>query len=82
MNGMYAAALAALAGAGFKSKSHAATLAVLESVYVKGLKSLAVRDIFSLTKARSLSKEIINKIIRVKSRPVRFADFIRFIKPI
>jgi uncharacterized protein (UPF0332 family) len=65
---MYTSALAALAKLGYKSKSHAATLAVLEYNYVYQQKGLEIRHLEKLSKAYMLSEELINKLIRIKTR--------------
>ena len=65
---MYVSALAALARLGFKSKSHAATIAVLERHYVHQQKNLEAKHIQQLTKAYVLSEELINKLIQTKTR--------------
>ena len=69
---MYTSALSALAKLGFKSKSHAATITVLELNYVseqnKNGKSLEVKDIHKLTKAFSLSEKLIIKLMENKTK--------------
>jgi uncharacterized protein (UPF0332 family) len=65
---MYISALAALAKLGFKSKSHAATLAVLEYNYVYKQKSLEVKHLEKLNKAYAISEELINKLIQTKTK--------------
>ncbi len=65
---MYVSALAALARLGFKSKSHAATIVVLEHYYVHQQKNLEAKHIQQLTKAYILSEELINKLIQTKTR--------------
>jgi len=65
---MYVSALAALAKLGFKSKSHAATISVLEHYYVHKKKNLETKHIEKLTKAYSLSEDLINKLIQTKTR--------------
>lgn len=65
---MYVSALAALAKLGFKSKSHAATIVVLEEHYVHKSKSLESRHVKQLTKAYILSGELVSKLIRTKLR--------------
>ena len=65
---MYVSALAALAKLGFKSKSHAATIIVLEHYYANKNKSLEAKHIYKLTKAYSLSEDLINKLIQTKTR--------------
>ncbi len=65
---MYVSSLAALARLGFKSKSHAATIAVLEYHYVHQQKNLEDKHIQQLTKAYVLSEELINKLIQTKTR--------------
>jgi len=65
---MYVSALAALAKLGFKSKSHAATITVLEHYYVHKNNNLETKHIEKLTKAYSLSEDLINKLIQTKTR--------------
>lgn len=65
---MYASALAALAKLGFKSKSHTATLAVLEYNYVHQQKDLGIEHLKKLSKAYTFSKELINKLIQIKTK--------------
>lgn len=71
---MYTSALAALAKLGFKSKSHAATITVLENYYVpkekdknKGI-ALEQKDIHKLVKAHALSEQLITKLIQTKTK--------------
>ncbi len=63
---MYMAALAALARLGIKSQSHAATIIVLEHHYVREQKQLDARHIDKLTKAYSLSENLIIKLMQTK----------------
>ncbi len=69
---MYSSALSALARLGFKSKSHATTIAVLEYNYVnqsnKNGKNLETEDIQKLTKAHTLSEQLIVKLIETKTK--------------
>lgn len=65
---MYVSALAALAKLGFKSKSHAATLRVLEYNYVHQQKGLEIKHLEKLSKAYAISEELINKLIQTKTR--------------
>ena len=65
---MYVSALAALTKLGFKSKSHAATISVLEYYYTHKQKNLEAKHIQQLTKAYVLSKDLINKLIQTKTR--------------
>src|SRR3989338_2138897 len=65
---MYTSALAALAGLGFKSKSHAATIAVLEYHYVQNSKALEARHIQKLSKAYAISEGLITKLIETKTK--------------
>ena len=65
---MYVSALAALAKLGFKSKSHSATIIVLEQYYVHKQKNLEAKHIQQLTKAYALSEDLINKLIRTKTK--------------
>ena len=64
---MYTSALSALAHLGYKSKSHVATIAVLEQDFVKD-KKLDTKDIYKLTKAYSLSEQLITKLIQTKTK--------------
>jgi uncharacterized protein (UPF0332 family) len=68
---MYTSALSALAKLGFKSKSHAATVTVLELNYVneqsKNRKILEDKDIHKLTKAYTLSEQLILKLMQTKT---------------
>lgn len=57
---MYTSGLSALAKLGYKSKSHAATIAVLQHNYVKD-KKLETKDIHKLAKAYTLSEQLITK---------------------
>jgi len=65
---MYTSALSALAKLGFKSRSHAATIAVLEYNYVQTGKSLEAEHIHKLTKAYAMSEELITKLIQTKTK--------------
>ena len=65
---MYVSALSALARLGFKSKSHTATIIVLEHYYVHQQKNLEVKHIQQLTKAYTLSEDLINKLIQTKTK--------------
>lgn len=65
---MYTSALAALSKLGFKSKSHAATLAVLEYYYIYQQKGLEIKHLVKLSDAFSLSEDLINKLIQTKAR--------------
>lgn len=64
---MYMSALAALAKLGFKSKSHAATIAVLERHCVRKDK-LEAKHVNTLSKAYALSENLITKLIKNKTR--------------
>jgi uncharacterized protein (UPF0332 family) len=64
---MYSSSLSALAKLGYKSKSHAATIAVLEHNFVKD-KKLETEDIHKLAKAYDLSEQLITKLIQTKTR--------------
>lgn len=64
---MYTSALAALAKLGFKSKSHAATIVVLEHDYVRKEK-LETKHVDTLSKAYALSENLITKLIENKTR--------------
>jgi len=65
---MYTSALAALAKLGFKSKSHAATIAVLEYHYVRNGNALEARHLHKLSRAYALSEELITKLIETKTK--------------
>lgn len=65
---MYTSALAALAKVRFKSKSHAATIAVLDYHYVRNGKALEAGHIQKLSRAYALSEELITKLIETKSK--------------
>jgi len=65
---MYTSALAALAKLGFKSKSHAATITVLEHNYVNESKSLESNDLHNLIKAYAISEQLITKLIQTKTK--------------
>lgn len=65
---MYMAALAALARLGIKSQSHAATIIVLEHHYVREQKQLDPKHIDKLTKAYSLSEDLIIKLMQTKTK--------------
>ena len=62
------AALAAIAKLGFKSKSHAATIAALEYYYVHQNKKLDKKQIEKLSKAYVLSETFISKLMQSKTR--------------
>ncbi len=65
--GMYMSTLATIAKLGFKSKSYAATIAVLENYYVRKEK-LEAKHVDNLSKAYTLSEKLITKLIETKSR--------------
>ncbi len=65
---MYVSALAALAKLGFKSKSHVATISVLERYYVHKQKNLEAKHVQQLTKAYVLSEDLIDKLIQTKTK--------------
>ncbi|MBI2105438.1 HEPN domain-containing protein [Candidatus Woesearchaeota archaeon] len=71
---MYTSALAALSKLGFKSKSHAATITVLEHHYLPKEKNnnkdkvLKRKDIHKLAKAHTISEHLITKLIQTKTR--------------
>lgn len=65
---MYISSLAALAKLGFRSKSHAATIAVLEYHYIHEQKHLETKHIHQLTKAYLLSEDLILKLIQTKTK--------------
>jgi uncharacterized protein (UPF0332 family) len=68
---MYTSALAALAKLGFKSKSHAATITVLEHEYVKEKSdkgNLQQEDIHKLIKSYEINEQLITKLIQTKTK--------------
>lgn len=65
---MYVSVLAALAKLGFKSTSHAASIIVLEHYYVHQQKNLEAKHILQLTKAYSLTEDLIDKLLRTKTK--------------
>ncbi len=65
---MYTAALAALAKLSFKSKSHTATIVVLEHYYVNAGKTLEFKHIHKLSKACEFSEELIMKLKQTKTK--------------
>ena len=64
---MYTSSLSALAKLGYKSKSHAATIAVLEYSFVRD-KKLETNDIHKLVNAYALSGQLITKLIQTKTK--------------
>lgn len=64
---MYTSSLSALAKLGYKSKSHAATITVLEHDFLKD-KKLETKDIHKLEKAYDLSEQLITKLIQTKTK--------------
>lgn len=64
---MYTPSLSALAKLGYKSKSHAATIAVLEYNFVRD-KKLGTKDIHKLMKSYNLSEQLITKLIQTKTK--------------
>lgn len=65
---MYTSALSALARLGFKSKSHAATIAVLEYHYVRNNNALDAHHLHKLSRAYALSEGLITKLIETKTK--------------
>ncbi len=65
---MYTSALAAVAKLGFKSKSHAATITILEHHYVHENKHLEEKHLQQISKAYVLSEDLINKLMQTKTR--------------
>ena len=71
---MYTSALAALSKLGFKSKSHVATIAVLEHYYVSeendksNGNALGQKEIHKLAKAYAISEQLITKLIQTKTK--------------
>jgi len=71
---MYTSALAALAKLGFKSKSHAATITVLEHNYIPEEKDknngkvLEQKDLHKLVKAYAINEQLITKLIQTKTK--------------
>ncbi|MBU0929469.1 MAG: HEPN domain-containing protein [Nanoarchaeota archaeon] len=64
---MYTSSLSALARLGYKSKSHAATITILEYNFVRD-KKLETEDIHKLVKAYNLSEQLITKLIQTKTK--------------
>jgi uncharacterized protein (UPF0332 family) len=64
---MYSSALAAISKLGFKSKSHAATISLIERFYVKNSK-MEHEHLHKLAKAYALSEALITKLIQTKTR--------------
>ncbi|MCJ7646935.1 hypothetical protein MUO65_08605 [bacterium] len=62
---MYASALAAISRLGFKSKSHAATIVLLERFYVQE-NALEQKHLHNLARAYALSGALISKLIQTK----------------
>ena len=65
---MYSSALAALSKLNFKSKSHTATLTVLEYYHIHQQRGLDITHLHRLSKAHQLSEELISKLIQTKTR--------------
>jgi uncharacterized protein (UPF0332 family) len=65
---MYASALAALARQQLKSKSHAATITVLEYHYLHEQKKLEMQHLEKLSKAYMVSEAMITKLLQTKTR--------------
>lgn len=71
---MYTSALSALAHLGYKSKSHVATITILKCHYIPEEKNknndkvLNQKDIHKLTKAYTLSEQLISKLIQTKTK--------------
>jgi uncharacterized protein (UPF0332 family) len=75
---MYTSSLAALAKLGYRSKSHAATITILEYYYVDmkkvkesekvEKKALEHKDLHKLVKAHSISEQLITKLLQTKAR--------------
>lgn len=65
---MYTSALSALARLSYKSKSHAATITVLEHDFMDKTdgRNLEAKDIHKLAKAYALSEQLVAKLIRTK----------------
>ncbi|HKZ43038.1 MAG TPA: HEPN domain-containing protein [Candidatus Hodarchaeales archaeon] len=64
---MYTSALAAISKLGFKSKSHAATITLLERFYVRDSR-LEQKHLQNLSKAYALSEALITKLIQTKDK--------------
>lgn len=64
---MYTSALAAISKLGFKSKSHAATITLLERFYVQDSR-LEQKHLHNLAKAYALSEALITKLIQTKTK--------------
>lgn len=70
---MYTSALSALAKLGLKSKSHSATISILEYHYLQredkqGVGGLEQEDIHKLIKSYTLSEQLITKLIQTKTK--------------
>lgn len=64
---MYTSALAAISRLSFKSKSHAATITLLERFYVQDSK-LEQKHLHNLSRTHALSEALITKLIRTKTK--------------
>ncbi len=64
---MYTSALAAISRLSFKSKSHVATIALLERFYVQDSR-LEQKHLHNLSRARALSQTLITKLIQTKTK--------------
>ncbi|MBI4182231.1 MAG: HEPN domain-containing protein [Candidatus Aenigmarchaeota archaeon] len=64
---MYTSSLAAISRLCFTSKSHAATIALLERFYVEENR-MPQQHLHNLTRARALSEDLITKLIRTKTK--------------
>ncbi len=64
---MYTSALAAISRLGFKSKSHAATITLLERFYVQD-RRMEHKHLHNLAKAHALSEALITKLIQTKTK--------------
>ena len=64
---MYTSALAAISRLGFKSKSHAATITLLERFYVQD-RGMEQKHLQNLAKAYALSGALITKLIQTKDK--------------
>lgn len=64
---MYTSALAAISKVGFKSKSHAATITLLERFYVQDSR-LEQKHLHNLARAHALSEALITKLIQTKTK--------------
>ncbi len=65
---MYIASLAAIAKLGYRSRSHHATITILEYNYVYLQKGLEIKHLTKLTKAYALNDYLLTTLLRTKTR--------------